>query len=259
MRSWMSCVVLLKHLSFIERRRMRFLLSLLIIEPIALYWGFGFGLGNMISGAGGRSYAEFLFPGFISFAAAAFSFAEAAWGINRRWRSSILLKQLKYSPISPADVVFAEMIWCGLYGFLAAFSIAVLGCLLNFYSFFHLPILSAFILVFGLIGSTMGLTLVVFFKRGSLFTLLTSLLVFPLAFVSGIFFPISQVPWSVRWIGPLFPPFHTTQLAQALVWNEWSLWSIVQVSYLGAVGFLFVKFVLPRAEALVRESSLRTS
>lgn len=257
MKSWLSVMVLLLHLARVERQRMQFLISLLMIEPIALYWGFGFGMGNMISGVGSRSYPEYLYPGFICFSAIIFSFLESAWGTHRRWHHSLLLKQIKYSPISPNDVVLTELTWCGIYGCLASWSVALIGYILGFSSWWMLPWILIVSMVFSSAGSALGMGLVVLFQRGSLFTLLTSLLVFPLAFISGIFFPLSQVPWALRWIGPFFPPYHTTQLMQALVWSQWNWFHLFNFAYLAMFIFIIYRFVFPRAAAMVREFTLR--
>jgi|GEM_PF-3717507 len=256
MIKWQTVVFILRHLWITERTSLRFSLAVLLLEPLLLFWGFGYGMGNMIGSIDNHTYPEFLFPGILCFSSMAFAFSEASWGLLRRWKSTPLLKQIKYTPISHEQLVWAELAWSTFHGLLATLPLMIVGVFFDYVSFGHLPLLFVYTAITSFIGALSGMALLALISGHLSMIFLSNIFVFPLAFFSGTFFPIAKSTFFFEWLGFLFPLIHTTEILKAFLWSQWGWMQLVHLVYLIALPIVLVKKVLPLTVIRAREQSL---
>jgi lipooligosaccharide transport system permease protein len=221
--SWRTPVLSLRFLHVVRRNYLvwRKLLGSALVGHLAdpLIWlvGLGFGLGSLVPNLSGMSYVEFLGSGMLCYSvmnSASFEGLYSAFTrlkVQRTWEGIVL------APMTPTDVVLGEWVWAALKGSISGAAIlivmAILGLAKSAAALWMLPI----ILLVGLAFSSLALVVTALAKTYDLFTYYFSLFMMPMMLVSGVFFPMQQLPPVVQVIGQLLPLAHATELSRGLV------------------------------------------
>ncbi len=192
-----------------------------VADPALIMLSLGLGLGGYLTNVQGMSYMQYLAPGLTIATSLFTSFFESSYGFYVRMTYENVFKAMLTTPIGLPEVVFGEMLWVGLKGavmsigvtvFLAAFGMMVDPWLI--------PLLGIVGFLVALPCGAMGLLSTALVKNINQFQTVYSFLIAPLYFLSGIFFPISEMSAPVRWVAEFFPLIHGVRLAQAVFWNK---------------------------------------
>lgn len=177
------------------RERSRIVSSL--IQPILWLTLFGTGLGSSIelgAAAGGLSYTTFIYPGILAMTVL---FGSLFFGLYIIFDRRVdFLKEVLVAPLSRTTIFFGKVIGGATDGIIEIALLMILGQL--FFGI-HFTLLSA-LATFAIIGLLMVSILSIGLIIGSLMTspegfgLISSFVIFPLFFLSGALFPISNLP-----------------------------------------------------------------
>ena len=200
-----------------------------IAEPLMWLVAFGYGMGalvgqvtvNMGSGPQAVPYILFLASGSICMSAMQAASFEALYSAFSRMHVQKTWDGIMNAPVSLDDVVFAEMLWAA---FKALFTItAILGVMLAL-GISHSPkLLLAWPILFG-VGVTFSCMALVFnalAKGYDFFTYYFTLFITPTMFLSGVFFPLSQLPPWLRGIADALPLANSVALVRPLFMDQW--------------------------------------
>lgn len=192
-----------------------------VADPAFIMISLGFGLGAYLTNVEGMSYMQYLAPGLTVATALFTSFFESSYGFFVRMTYENVFKAMLTTPIGVKEVVLGEMIWVGLKG--AAMAVCV-GIVLALFGLmvnpFLIPLLSLVGFFVALPCGAMGLLATALVNNINQFQTVYSFIIAPLYFLSGIFFPISQMSTPVKFVAELFPLIHGVRLAQAIFWNK---------------------------------------
>jgi lipooligosaccharide transport system permease protein len=186
------------------------------LEPLIFLAGIGLGMGTYLPNIAGISYLTFLATG-LPITAAMFTAAfECSYGTFVRLEFDKVYDGMLAAPLSVADVMVGEILWCGTKGmFFSLAVVAVVSC-------FGLVPMPATLLT-GLVGFATGLmfaalSLLVTSFVGNMnqFNFFFTGLLSPMFFFSGVVFPISNLPASLRPLAEIFPLTHSVRLARDL-------------------------------------------
>lgn len=191
-----------------------------LADPLFYILSLGLGLGSFVSQIEGRSYLEFIAPGLTISTALFTSFFETSYGFYVRLTFENIFKAMLTTPIGVREVILGEFIWVALKG--AVMSLGVTLVLAAFGLVQNLWLIPVIVIVGALVAlacGAMGLIASSYVKNINQFQTVYSFLIAPLFFLSGIFFPLSQLPQVVRWIAYLWPLAPGVRLTQNLFWN----------------------------------------
>jgi len=187
-----------------------------LADPLIWLVGLGFGLGRLMPPIGGLRYIEFLASGMLCYSAMNSASFEGLWSAFTRLKVQRTWESILNAPMTVADVVIGEWVWCALKGTLSAAAIllvmALLGIVQTPLALWVLPIA----LVVGLAFGGLALIITALAKSYDTFTYYFSLLLMPMTLISGVFFPIDQLPKIVQTAAQFLPLVHATTLARAL-------------------------------------------
>lgn len=240
-----------------ERPAFMLSLILLLLEPIALFWGFGIGLGDTVDAVDQVSYSEYLFPGLLCFSAMVFSFVEACWGTMGRWRNGPVLKQLAITPFSLPQIVYGELLWAMIHGLIGAGGLFIFGLFVGLSTLLDIAYLVPVLALAAFLGAQLGLLAVASLRRHSGIVFISNFLAFPLAFLSGIFFPLEALPWVFRLIGFLSPMYHVAEFLKYFYWADFTWHFLVHAAYLILLPLILNRFLMKQAAAKFRELASR--
>jgi len=196
-----------------------------IAEPLMWLVAFGYGMGALV----GRvtvdgtpvPYILFLASGSICMSAMQAASFEALYSAFSRMHVQKTWDGILNAPVSLDDIVFAEMLWAA---FKALFTITTILCVMLALGISHSPkLLMAWPILFGvgITFSSMALVFNAMAKGYDFFTYYFTLLLTPMMFLSGIFFPLTQLPAPVRLIAGVLPLSNAVALVRPLFMDQW--------------------------------------
>ena len=201
-----------------------------IAEPLMWLVAFGYGLGalvgqvQVVAGDGSSTpvpYILFLASGSICMSAMNAASFEALYSAFSRMHVQKTWDGIMNAPVRLDDVVLAEMLWAA---FKALFTVtAILGVMLAL-GISHSPkLLLAWPVLLG-VGITFSCIALIFnalAKGYDFFTYYFTLFLTPMMFLSGIFFPLEQLPPLVRAIATWLPLSNAVELVRPLFMDRW--------------------------------------
>lgn len=170
-----------------------------IAYPLTLYLAFGVGLKGYISDVEGIPYAIFIAPGLISMTAVNAAFDESAWSMWFHRKVQRTIEEYRVNPITVYDIVIGK-IFCGFsHGAIKGIAVALVIFLLTPFRFQLLHILTyLFFIFFGsMIFSCLGTICGTIIDKPENIGRMQGVVIVPLIFMSGIFFPLSSYPASI--------------------------------------------------------------
>jgi len=205
------------------------------LEPLLFLAGVGLGLGKYITGSmDGLSYIDFLGTGLLVTAAMFTAAYECTYGTFIRLEFEKVYDGMLAAPITVNDLIVGEIIWAGTKGLF--FTFAVL-CILALLGIVHLPegLLAPLVgFLTGLMFGTLSLWVTSFVKTINHFNFYLTGIISPMFFFSGVVFPISNLPPSVRFIAEIVPLTHSVRLARAVCTNHYQLSLLADLLYIAA-------------------------
>lgn len=192
-----------------------------VADPALIMVSLGLGLGAYLTNVEGMTYMQFLAPGLTVATALFTSFFESSYGFYVRMTYENVFKAMLTTPIGVPEVVMGEMLWVALKGAVMAVGVAVVLALFGMMANpWLIPALAIVGFLVALPCGAMGLLATALVNNINQFQTVYSFIIAPLYFLSGIFFPISQMAAPVRMAAEFFPLIHGVRLAQSLFWNQ---------------------------------------
>lgn len=192
-----------------------------VADPALIMVSLGLGLGSYLSNLDGMTYMQYLAPGLTVATALFTSFFESSYGFYVRMSYENVFKAMLTTPIGVREVVLGEIIWVGLKGAAMAVGVAIVLAVLGLMTApAYIPLLSIVGFLVAIPCGAMGLLATALVRNINQFQTVYSFIIAPLYFLSGIFFPISQMSVPIKFVANFFPLIHGVQLAQAFFWNK---------------------------------------
>lgn len=200
-----------------------------IAEPLMWLVAFGYGMGALVGqitvpGAGGDvkvPYILFLASGSICMSAMQAASFEALYSAFSRMQVQKTWDGIMNAPVGLDDIVLAEMLWAA---FKSLFTVtAILGVMLAL-NISHSPkLLVAWPILLG-VGITFSCIALIFNALATgydFFTYYFTLFLTPMMFLSGVFFPLEQLPEAVRMVALWLPLSNAVELVRPLFMDQW--------------------------------------
>ena len=223
-----------------------------IIDPLFYLLGFGLGFATMIPEVEGVKYIAFLAGGTICYTTMLAASFEALYSgfarmhVQRTWEGII------NAPIALDDVLLAEWIWTGTKAVISTTAIlAVIVALGYGHTWLALWVLPVGLLV-GLTFGAAGLVMNALAPGYDFFTYFFTLVLTPMLLLSGVFFPVAQMPAALQGVAGFLPLKHAIDLARPLLMGHVPDAIPLHVAVLLAYGSaaFFVALVLTRRRLL---------
>jgi len=223
-----------------------------LADPLIMLFGLGYGLGALLGEMGGTSYFGFLAAGIAASAtmyAATFESLFSAFSrmhVQRTWEAIV------NAPMTLDDVLAGEWAWA------ATKALAAGGCILVIVAAFGyatpwraisaLPV----IVLLGLAFAALGLAVNALANGYDFFSYYMTIVLTPMLMLSGVFFPIEQLPGPVQAAAKVLPLYHGIALVRPLLLGELpgAVW--LHLAVIGAyaiVGF-YLALILTRRRLL---------
>ena len=211
-----------------------------LADPLIYLVGLGLGLGALVGTVDGRPYVTFLASGMLCQSTMSSASFEALYSAFSRLKVQRTWEGILHAPMTIADVVTGEWAWAGLKALLSGTGILVVmyafGLAHGARPLAALPVL----LLVGLAFAGVSLVITAFARSYDFFTYYFTLVMTPMGFLSGVFFPLERLPPAIRAIAWALPLAHGTSLARGLTLGDPMPWPWLSVAVLAAYGIVGV-------------------
>jgi lipooligosaccharide transport system permease protein len=188
-----------------------------LADPLILLFGRGYGLGALLPSVAGMSYIAFFAAGTLCSATMFTASFESMFSGFARMHGQKTWDSILYAPLTIDDVVTGEIIWAASKAWLSGATIlavaAVFGLAASPLVLLTLPV--AFLV--GLAFASVGLIMCVLAKNWDFFSFYMTLIMTPMTMISGVFFPVEQLPKPVLAFAQALPLYHGVELVRPLV------------------------------------------
>ena len=219
-----------------------------IAEPLIILVAFGYGLGALVGRVDGLPYVLFLASGSICMSSMYAASFEALYSAFSRMHVQKTWDGIMNAPVSLDDIVFAEMLWAATKAMFSATAIALVLFALDISRQPTLIVALPVLFVVGITFSSVALVFNALAKGYDFFTYYFTLVLTPMTFLSGVYFPLGQLPGWLQALAHALPLTAAVELVRPLVIGEWPQdWAGplgVLLAY--AVGGYYLALVLTR-------------
>lgn len=188
-----------------------------IADPLLYMLALGYGIGAFIPEVAGMKYIAFIGTGMVCQSAMFTSSFEAMYSAFSRMHVQRTWEAIINAPISLDDVVLAEWIWAATKSVMSVLAILIVIVVLGFgHSWLAVWVLPLGFIV-GLTFAGFGLVMNALARNYDFFTYSLTLFQTPMLLLSGVFFPVDQMPTTLRAVSAVLPLSHAIDIARPLI------------------------------------------
>jgi len=190
-----------------------------IIQPLLWLVIFGTGLGSIIEpgAVSGANYQQFLFPGILVMTVL---FGSLFFGLYIILDKRIdFLKEVLVAPLNKSTMFFGKALGGSTDGLLQIIILMILGAIFFGIHFSLLTIILTFVIIILLLiaVTSLGLAIGSIMESPEGFGLISSFVIFPLFFLSGALFPVTNLPTWLRVIVTINPVSYAVDALRSVI------------------------------------------
>jgi lipooligosaccharide transport system permease protein len=188
-----------------------------VAEPLITLVAFGYGLGLLLGQIQGMPYVKYLASGSIAVSCAMAATFEALYSAYSRMQVQKTWESILNTPVTLNDILFAEMLWAALK---SSFTVLAILCVIFVLDISRAPSMLLAVPVLCVVGIAFASIALVFnaLAQGyEFFTYYFTLVLTPMTFLSGVYFPIEQMPSWLQAVAHALPLTAAVELVRPLV------------------------------------------
>ncbi len=211
-----------------------------VLEPILYLAALGFGIGRFIHRIDGISYVEYIVPGIIassSMYAAAF---ESTFGAYTRMVTNGIYEAILLTPVGIEDIVLGEIFWGTAKAFMSGIAVLIVGIIFGWVISPFALFIPFIILLNGILFSSLSLLITSFSPSYDFFSYYFTIAISTMFLFSGVFYPVSSLPYFVKYFVYLMPLYYTVNIIRLL--DEGKLYPLIFVYLIITIIFILLFF-----------------
>ena len=186
-------------------------------EPLLYLFIFGYGFGRLVGDVERMPYMQFLASGIVCSSIMFTASFEALYSAFTRMREQQTWTLMLNAPLNVDDIVLGEIAFAATKGAFSGVAILVVAALAGFIAgpaaLWVLPVL----LVIGLCFGALAMVVTAIAPGYDFFLYYFTLVLTPMLLLSGVFFPIGELPASVATGAYLLPLAHAVAIVRPLM------------------------------------------
>ncbi len=191
-----------------------------IAEPLITLVAFGFGVGSFIGQVGGVPYIAFLASGAVCMSVMMAASFEALYSAFSRMHVQKTWDAIRVTPTSLDDVLLGELTWAASKSLLSGLAILAVIVVLGISHAWTLLLVPPLLVLTGLVFSAIGLIVNARARGYDFFTYYFTLVLTPMTFLSGVYFPLTALPVPLQWLAQVLPLHAAVELVRPLFFGR---------------------------------------
>lgn len=224
-----------------------------VIEPLFYIAGFGAGFGVMLPEVDGVRYIAYLAGGMVCYSTMMSASFEVLYSGFTRMHVQRTWEGILNAPVALEDVVFAEWIWGAAKSLLPGLAVLAVALALGLVHSWTAALVLPVAFLVGLAFSALGLVVTALARSYDFFQYWFTLALMPMMLLSGVFYPVGNMPGWLQAFARVLPLTQGVELARPLLLGRRPTTPIVPVVALA----LYAVVAYAVALALLRRRLLR--
>ena len=191
-----------------------------IAEPLITLVAFGYGLGSLLKEINGIPYIEFLASGAICMSVMMAASFEALYSAFSRMHVQKTWDTLLNTPIELDDIVLAEMLWAASKSMISGVAILIVLFGLGIGIYPTAIMVPPLLFLIGMTFASIALIVNALAKAYDFFTYYFTLVLTPMIFLSGVYYPATQLPHWLERVSYLLPLSTAVHLVRPLLLGQ---------------------------------------
>lgn len=223
-----------------------------VLDPMVVLLALGYGLGKLLPAIDGVPYITFLAAGSICMGALYGASFEATYSAFSRLQVQRTWEGMLNTPLSLDDVLWAEILWAAAKAVksgLAILLVVVAFDIAREPTMLWIPLV---LVLAGLTFSALAIIVTVLARGYDFFMYYFTLVMTPMVFLSGVFFPVNQLPAALSAVMQWLPLAPAINLIRPLLLGQSPQqpgWYVMQLAFT-AVLAIWLAAVLARRRLL---------
>ncbi|MGH8720085.1 MAG: ABC transporter permease [Burkholderiales bacterium] len=192
-----------------------------LADPLIVLFGLGYGLGTLMPQIEGVPYMNFLAAGMVCYSTMNSATFETLYSSFSRMHVQKTWDAIMNAPVALNDIVFAELVWAACKSLLSGSAILLVVWLFGLTTSAAAWLVIPLAFLIGLTFAGMGLVMTSLSPSYDFFMYYITLITTPMLILSGVFFPVEQLPILFQTIAHLLPLTHAVELVRPLMAGEW--------------------------------------
>lgn len=215
-------------------------------DPIFFILSIGLGVGSYVSDLDGFAYVSYIAPGLAISTALWTAFFETSYNFYIRYNYEGVYKAILSTPLGVREVILGEILWLIFKGAGMSLGVSIILALFGYVQWQWIALVPLVGGITGMACGGLGFITTSFVKNINQFQSIYTLVVSPMFFFSGIFFPVDDLPSFLPLLAHLSPLYHGVAISQQLLWNQgFSLdllyHSMVLIAFAAVLNFMAYK------------------
>jgi lipooligosaccharide transport system permease protein len=186
-------------------------------EPLLYLLALGYGLGALVGEVKGLPYTEYLASGIVCSSVMMTATFEGTYSAYSRLGPQRTWDAIVSGPLDAADVVGGEILWAATKSLLSAVCILLVAAALGLARGPGMLAVLPLAFLTGMCFAAMAMVVTSLARSYDVFLYYTTLFVTPSLLMSGVFFPLEQMPAAVQDLAAFSPLSHVVTLVRPLV------------------------------------------
>ena len=185
-------------------------------------------------------YIDFLIPGLIGFSVLTSPMFSLV-NISSEYKKTKLFKQLSLTPLTKTEWLSSKIIWYIVLGMISFVLMTQVGAALFGAHLGYALMIVPFLIIGPLFFVSLGMLVGTISRSVESAAVVGNLITFPMMFLSGTFFPVTQMPMYLQNVAHVLPLFYMIDgLNQVMIYNNFgqALFDVEVLAVLSAVVFV---------------------
>ena len=187
-------------------------------QPFFYLITFGIGMGAYMGQFGGKPYLYFLVPGVLISSVMMSSASECMYGTFVKMIHEKLYDSLIATPISCEDAIAGDIAWGTFRGLISGALMLVVALIMGVLpvSLINLVLLLFLMVFVGVLFASLSMIVSSFAPNFDFFSYYSELILTPMLFFSGVFFPLDKFPGWMKVFAQFMPLTHAVNISRAI-------------------------------------------
>ena len=183
-----------------------------LADPMIYLFGLGFGLGLMVGRVDGVPYIAFLAAGTVASSVMMTASFEAMYSSFMRMHEQRTWEAIMQTPLTLGDIVLGEIAWAASKALLSGAAVMLVAGLMGYAHWPTMLLALPVIVLAGLAFASAAMLATALAPGYDFFLFYQTLLLTPMLLLSGVFFPLEQLPPVLRVATHCLPLAHAVEL-----------------------------------------------
>ena len=189
-----------------------------LVQPLFYLITFGIGMGSYVGLFGGKPYLNFLVPGVLVSAVSLSSSFECLYGTFVKMVHEKLYESLIVTPVSAEDAVAGDIAWGVFRGIVSGTLMMAVAMFMGVFPVSVVSVLLLFVLMIfvGILFGSLAMIVTSLAPNFDFFSYYTELILTPMLFFSGVFFPLDKFPAWMKTFARFLPLTPAVEISRAV-------------------------------------------